>query len=170
MIGSIDDGTYLASEKACRGNLLDAAQRSAFNSIMVRSLANLALVCWAFQISPALCLAGVITHTCNPKACDPSPVDAGFSYCCNHQGEGHTEREPGACSHELDCSSDPCRVSSLAASSASRVITENLQQVALIETPICVTREFVPIGYSRFDDTSQSLAPPFHPSDLPFLI
>lgn len=59
---------------------------------------TIAFVIGSLLAVPALCVGGVIVHSCESRmevACCPSPCD-----CDNHSG----------CGHENECSDDPCSV------------------------------------------------------------
>lgn len=63
---------------------------------MNRSAWAILLPVWTLVLLPALCTAGVVTHPCAPHESN-QPAH-----------ESHGDDESG-CSHESNCSQDPCR-------------------------------------------------------------
>lgn len=73
--------------------------------VVTRKPALLATAVWAFVVSPVLCMGGLMSHACGPH--DDHGKDAAASCRSADCSCGDTS-EP--CSHESDCSSDPCRL------------------------------------------------------------
>ncbi|HNO77510.1 MAG TPA: hypothetical protein PKN33_05560 [Phycisphaerae bacterium] len=136
---------------------------------MRRKLLNLILACWALQISPALCLAGVISHPCDPAANDT----------CQHENQtsdrslesDHPANEPdGSCSHEDDCSADPCQ--QVAATNNARVDSphEQIPVLVAIGSETCAIDSTLPSTLIHTAPSPHRLCLPAHASDLPLLI
>ncbi|MCA9256156.1 MAG: hypothetical protein KDA33_10990, partial [Phycisphaerales bacterium] len=74
-------------------------------SDVIRTYAISLTAIWALLVSPMLCVGGVISHACAPHDdhVKTASCDCVESTCAC---DGHD----APCSHEGDCSSDPCRV------------------------------------------------------------
>lgn len=132
---------------------------------MVLRVLNLVVACWALQISPSLCLAGVLTHPCNPI------ID---STCATnvHEDLHHDQpnSDPGSCSHEDNCNADPCQ--------DGPVVKDEADQTLGVESsvPALPGSDAPGISLSQLEPHSSSDGPPnrprlpLHQSDLPLLI
>ncbi len=91
--------------RALRVNLLTRAGRPIRYPDVIRTYAISLTALWALIVSPMLCVGGVISHACAPhddRTIAASCECAEMSCACDDHD--------APCSHEGDCSSDPCRV------------------------------------------------------------
>ncbi len=130
---------------------------------MLRRNAILLLACWSLLASPMLCLAGAIEHACHgPAEAADACADATPACDCDPHG--------GPCSHDTDCSSDPCSL--LVVAKSARSTPDEI--APLDQHARLATRAFgaAPArhrpGRTPWDaDVGPRL--PVHPSDLPLL-
>jgi len=130
---------------------------------MVLRVLNLVVACWALQISPALCLAGVLTHPCNPNE------DRTCATSC-HSKPDRDLPVSGSCSHEDNCNADPCQDSPVVKDGGDHSLGD--------ATSLAALPGFTAPGISlaRHDIQTNSNGPPnrprlpLHQSDLPLLL
>lgn len=148
-----------------RNKIVDMPVPLRYQTAMVSRAFILAVACWALQISPALCLAGVLSHPCDARIENESAPPS-FS-ASDHD---HTESESGTCTHETNCGSDPCQDGPVVKDGSNRALGIVTAQVALpaINSPKTLRVQLE----SRADLRGSSNRPhlSFHQSDLPLLI
>ncbi len=141
---------------------------------MARKLFNLAIAFWALQISPALCLAGVLSHPCGPNE------DAGL-HPCESAGahDDHAESRfaaidsgpvSGSCSHEDDCSADPCQDVPVLQDAGSSVPARCVYTPVLFGAIGIDSTSTLRGTYPHISDPPDDLPLPRHPSDLPRIV
>lgn len=132
---------------------------------MFSRVMTVAIACWAFVGSPALCTAGLIQHLCKPHAeAVGAPAPCANLAC-------HCERSSN-CSHESDCTADPCH-QILAARDAAAPRTEAATTFAVIVAAMADLHTDACQGCSvavKRDSSRTRLCLPLHPSELPLLI
>ena len=132
---------------------------------MVIRIINLAVACWALQLSSMLCLSGVLTHPC-----DGHREDSGSVACCSHDQSDHQRPEPGSCPHEDGCRADPCQ--------DGPVVKEGSDFGVDFIALACAAPGSIPTVGSNVEGSAEALfeAPPsrpmmpLHESDLPLQI
>ncbi len=118
------------------------------------------------QVSPALCVAGVLSHPCEP---DESAPCSDFDHDSEHP-ESSSHPESGSCSHEGDCDSDPCQ--QLTVTKEARTQDSELANLSL---PLSILAASVANVAALGVDQLVASAPPLlslpvYESDLPLLI
>lgn len=132
---------------------------------MVLRVLNLAVACWALHISPSLCLAGVLTHPCTPTTSGTIATT-----CYGDQDHDQPNSDPGSCSHEDNCNSDPCH--------EGPIVKEGGDQTLAVAPLLPVLPGFNTTGVSlaplapwhNSDGPPNRPQLPLHQSDLPLLI
>jgi len=131
---------------------------------MVLRVLNLVVACWALQISPSLCLAGLLTHPCNPNE------DRTCATSSSHSERNHDQPDSGSCSHEDECNADPCQDSPVVKDGGDHPLGDATSLAALpgFTAPS--------ISLARHEIHTCSNGPPnrprlpLHQSDLPLLL
>ncbi len=126
----------------------------------------LVFTCWAFVGSPALCMAGVIRHACEPgSSAEFERSTCGDSDCLCDQGSS-------SCAHEQDCSADPCSRVVTSKDAAGRQAKYSLYEIVHSIPPADARMGVVPtsVAFPFLDGRISRNRLPLHPSDLPLLI
>lgn len=134
--------------------------------MMGRSILATGLVAWALIGAPALCVAGLIGHTCEPAgiAGRTTALD------CACEAEPNDPESPGS-SHEGDCDQDPCTGRLVRPESPEDLPKSESAVIAAIEP---IRSDVVLKSLLRMANGAGPghLPSPgrFHPSDLPLLL
>jgi hypothetical protein len=121
---------------------------------------------WAFALSPVLCMAGLMSHACEPH---DDHSDVVRSSCVDAACDCDSHDEP--CSHESDCSSDPCRLN-VTAKNPSRDALESIVNASIfVDLPVStVSSHQLLRGCLSAPPRARGPAFFIHNSDLPLLI
>ena len=142
-------------------SLLDLTRVLESNTCMVLRVAIVAMACWSLQVAPALCLAGVLTHDCRP-------VSSGGSsdHCC----DSYDGPVSGPCSHESNCSSDPCSEKPLIRNGIDGSLNNVL--AILFTQPLGIHKFLEEAGFLRNlrQPLSYVMTVAYHASDLPLRV
>ena len=130
---------------------------------MVYRMTNLVIACWALQVSPALCLAGVLSH-----ACDPQVEGAGVAHCIDEGN--HEQPEPGSCSHEDNCNTDPCQDGRVIKDGGTPFSWDGMVLSALPGFLTCVVAQGTHVARVCSEVPAHRPRLPLNPSDLPLLL
>lgn len=133
---------------------------------MIQRTLLLLTAVWAFALSPVLCMAGLMSHACEPH---DDHADAVQAACVDDASACETHDEP--CSHESDCSSDPCRLN-VTANNPGRDVLETVVNAGIfVELPVrAVSSNELLRGCLAAPPRARGPAFVIHTSDLPLLI
>lgn len=134
--------------------------------VMGRSVFATGLVVWALVGEPALCVAGLIRHSCESAGIASRTTVSGRA--CEADPDAP---EPPNSSHEGDCDQDPCTGLVVRPESPEEFSESGSAPIATTETVHCDV-VFDSLAYAARRAGPESLASPgrFHPSDLPLLL